>query len=154
MYLNGVFPRGADRGDDMDPHIVAFNSFRNATPLRFTEMKFRTVNYGAASRACVNPCNHGGTCEYSAREDAARCTCTQNFAGDTCDETPLTESSRPGGEVIENLGAVPTDGILTATAIIDRRREGHINRQLEGQTIAVPPTSDHDEYDQHYCNSK
>ena len=46
MYLNGVYPVGADRGTNTYPRLLVMNSFHNATPLRFSEMKFRRSTTG------------------------------------------------------------------------------------------------------------
>ena len=134
MYLNGVYPVRADPGTNSYPRLLVMNSFHNATPLRFSEMKFRPVDYSNAYDSCVNPCRYGGSCGFSAREDAFRCTCTHNYTGATC-ETSVTETMPGDLHSLAILNKIPTNGTNTAYETFRRLPQYAFDASKKGRTI-------------------
>ena len=58
-------------------HVNHFN-----TPLKAVDMLFRPMNH---IRACNNPCNNGGTCEYIEATNNHRCVCPETHCGAKCE---------------------------------------------------------------------
>ena len=76
----------------------------------------------------MNPCRHGGSCEYSAHEDGFHCTCTHNFTGATC-ETSVTESAP------RDLKNTRTNDTYVGNETFGRLRQDAIDAINKGRTI-------------------
>ena len=77
VYFTGQYPKNNHKwsGDFYIRHFPA--------PLKAVDMLFRPMNH---IRACNNPCNNGGTCEYIEATNNHRCVCPETHCGAKCEK--------------------------------------------------------------------
>ena len=76
VYFTGTYVQ------DNDISTKEFYIKHFKMPLKAVDMLFRPMR---ADRACNNPCNNGGTCEYIEATDNYRCVCPETHCGAKCE---------------------------------------------------------------------
>ena len=105
IFLNGEYENQAVQSFTS----ISVYSFKYNVALERSRMMFRPQN---EVRPCNNPCKNGGTCEYNAATKSAKCRCTAEFSGPTCEGTNKYT-------MLATIGEVLLVSILIAGAILD-----------------------------------